>query len=892
MRRPGTISTRNIRTAGVLLLLCLWASFASAQGLMLKRANKLYDQLAFEEAIEFYQAALKKSDDVQGWTRLADCYRLTSRFELAETTYAQVVASGLADPVNELYYAQALMANNRYDEAVRWLESYGEKAPDDERAGSLLEACLQYDSLQQQRFPCEIANLPINSSRSDFAPAFAGESLVFVSDRDSTLGINRSTLWTGTSFLNLYLTQPAPNGKFRKPRKLDGDVNGPYHDGPAVMDSSASVLWFTRSNYEKGALWNRPTKSSENHVKLKIEQARRNGESSSWDIDEDGEFPWNHDEYSTGHPALSENGQWMVFASDRPGGEGGVDLWLSEKSTDGAWGIPVNLGPEINTEGHEMYPFLHQDGSLLFASDGLIGFGGLDLFLATIAPGSRQAWEKPINMGAPVNSSRDDFGMIVNRDWTRAYLSSNRKGGKGKDDIYAVDALPPQLEVTVFDAQTLQRIPGANLRLISDLADSRADEFQTDAGGSVLTEIGRFAPYRLDTWIDGYESSTMRIDPTEGGFAPARRKVDVFLEPEARWSVIGQVIDLETREPLPDATVTVMIDGSGPARLRVDTEGFFQLDLEQDREYSFEAGKESYFGDQELLSTVGVREPEEYYRVLELSPMRDQVVIELSNIYYDLDRAYIRRDAAPDLDRLAQLMRQFPQMAIEISSHTDARADDEYNLELSQRRADAAVDYLLELGIAADRLLARGYGESEIRNRCLDGVSCTEAEHQYNRRTEFRVLNFGNGIRSTDKADIPVNSGNPINPEYLREFLRDQLDSLASDEPLQLPDWEQVPVQASDPDPAASPQEGPATFGQGFVYGIQLGSGSAADAERLAAYRDLGTMQLEIAGNGQYRFVIGYFDNRVEADRVHAKARERGLSGSFVVVYKDGKRLN
>ena len=886
------------------LFLFLLAFLAAGQGLhaqsaKVRSAHKLYETLAFHEAIAAYEEALQKDDDLLASIRLADCYRLTSQSAGAERWYGKVVGTGMAEPIHQLYYAQALLRNGKIPEARVQFQAFSERQPGDTRGGFGVDACDRWEVLSTGGIPCRIQNLNINSPRSEFGPAMLGQSLVFSSDRDSSLAIERSHLWTGREFLNLYLSRGGAGGTLGEPERLPGKINGPFHDGPVSLDSTGTVMFITRNAFRDRKIGLASRASSEGIVKLSLHRASRSASSDEWTMDE-WTFAYNNDEYSTGHPALSRDGQTLVFASDRPGGIGGVDLYRCRLQPDGSWSQPENLGASINTPGDELFPFLHPSGDLLFASDGLPGLGGLDQFLAE---SDSAAWSEPRNLGSPLNTYSDDFAVVFNEAWTRGYLTSDRPGGKGLDDLYGIELTEPQIRIRVRDALTGEWLEAVPLQWLE--AGQLVAERNSAPGGELVLALPRDRQFTLKTEVTDYRPLNL-LAPVSNLLSPAVVEWVVDLEPMPRLGLVSQAIDRDTRQDLPAATVVLQNLTTGESQpLQSRPDGLYRIALEPGYAYRLRGDLDGYLGDEKNFSTIGEAGPREFYEVLELTRLDDGVVIELNNIYYDYDKWYIRKDGADDLLRLAELMKRYPAMRIELSSHTDARASDSYNLQLSQRRAEAAVAFLVEQGIDRERMVPVGYGENKTRNRCVDDVSCSEREHQFNRRTEFRVLNFNRSILSRDKEVIPVNTYQPSDPGYLKNFLEQELVNInlgaeggVAENPGAAPGAGRVrnanSGQVGQPLDLALPGGGSQEvwFQAGKAWAVHLGSGTLASASRFDKFKDLGQIQFETWQGGRYLIVLGYFTSKAEADEALKVVLRRGLSEAYIAVYKDGERQN
>ncbi len=882
----------RLRTYGLPVLL-LWSASLHAQSARMERIHQLYDQLAFAEVIPLYESMLKEEYDMKASIRLADAYRLTSNHQGAEHWYAQVVNTGMAEPIYQYYYAQSLLKNGKIAEAREQYAAYATRAPQDVRGVYGVQACDQWEEMAAQGINCRISNLGINSPRSDFAPVMLGKQLIFVSDRDSFAALQRNHLWTGRDFLNIYLSRVSSEGALRNPSLLPGKLNGPFHDGPVALDSSGQLMYLTRNTYQKRAIGRKARESSQGIVKLSLHRASRQANSEEWAMD-DWAFPFNNDEYSSGHPALSRDGRTLIFASDQPGGYGGVDLYRCQLKDDGSWTLPQNLGPEINTPGDELFPVLHPSGDLLFASDGLPGLGGLDLFLAVR---DSSQWKSPRNLGAPLNTFSDDFSLVMDVNWEYGYFSSDRPGGRGSDDIYAVELAEPQLKVRLRDARSGEWLSGIPMRWME--GDQLLSERSSGGDGEQIYSWPRGRQFRFMASDAGYRPIELNA-PLSDLLSPPLTEWVLDLEPLARISLVAQVIDRESRRHMPNAEVILdNINTAERIAILADEDELYRADLEPSARYRLTADLDGYLGDERFIQTPDQLEEKEFYEILELSSLEEGVVIELSNIYYDLDKWYIRRDAAEDLNRLALLMLRYPTMRIELASHTDARATSAYNMVLSQRRAEAAVAYLVARGVPRERMSARGYGESQPRNRCVDGVPCTEREHQFNRRTEFKVTNFSSDIESRDKDQIPVNTYLPADPEYLKEFLERELQDMGSGGNSGAAQGQGRGGRSGDQGGTApgTPSQGSADptevwFQSGMAYGVHLGSGTAASANRFDRFKDLGQIQFEPWHGGRFLFVLGYFTSKKEAEDALKTVLRRGLNEAYLVTYRDGERQN
>ncbi len=737
------------------------ANFSIAQSGRLARANAAYDKLAYTPAIDLYKSVLDDSDDFEAMGKLADCYRLTNQYAEAEYWYGKVCNKSEAKPEHILYYAQVLQTNEKYGEAAKWYKKYRVAVPSDRRADNQLKAAQNYRQFFKDVDRYRLEHLNFNSSVYDFSPVYFQDGIIFSSSRDSAQSIRRTHTWTGEAFFDLYYVQEtdldtiedanvsSDGGSWTKPKSVKGRVNTKYHEGPIAFSPDMSKVYFTRNNFDNTRVVGKVGKSSDKIVKLKLYTAEIS--EGKWTNIE--EFSYNDDEYSVGHAGISPDGQYLYFVSDMPGGYGGTDLYVC-RSEGSSWGTPLNMGPSINTEGDEMFPYVHNDGTMYFASDGHGGLGGLDIHKVN---GSGTDWGDVKNIGAPLNTSEDDFSLIFNPEKTQGFLTSDREGGAGSDDIYRFYDEGITLEGIVVDADTDEPICDASVAMtyLTDIVGENVGKCDGKFEFSVLP--GR--DYSLEGCADLYDCKTVKT--TTKGIKPGGKvfvKIPLKKIPPLDLEVL--VIDKVTRAPIHLSKVVAYNNCDETyANRDSDEEGkSYYKDIEKDCKFNVSANAEGYLpGDGDVVVN-GDANPARLVIELEKIPDEPSAGIRLRHIYYDFDQSYIRPEAEIDLNKVLDFMNINLGTIVEIGSHTDARATFTYNEGLSERRAKAAVAWLVQRGITRDRLVAVGYGELQITNGCSDNVQCTEDEHQRNRRTEFRVIDNVTGIdqRSIERFDMLI----------------------------------------------------------------------------------------------------------------------------------------
>ena len=780
-------------------LVLLSYSVLAQKALEIKRANKLYSTMQYGSAIPYYEAVLEKdTTNIEIKIKLADCYKQINDSKNAERVYSGLAKSTTNSPELFLRYAQALAQNGKHNESRFWYEKYEMVNSKDLRGNRNVETLVAIKKLYKDSINYSIQSLSINSLQADFSPMYYKNGLVFCSGRRQGIGMKKVFTWNQSAFLDLYsiadtsrlvkhdyqtlsgideyktivYDKDSKDNKHHTPSHADETyptsndnrtvgyynntfgitsnnkksktahpisnfstkINSSYHEGPVCFYRNNDSILFTRNNFYKSSY----KKGKDGTNRLKIYSASYI-EGRWTDIKN---FPWNNDEYSVGHPALTPSNKTVYFVSDMPGGIGGSDIWFC-KMENGKWSTPINVGAEINTAGQELFPYVDSEGNLYFSSDGLGGLGGLDIFKATK---SNEVFKKPVNVGFPLNSQKDDFGIITDGKLSSGYFSSNRKSGGYDDDIYSFrykGASSILLEGIVLDKSTNKTLDST--KVIIYRMGNPSDSMVTVMNG-LFTSIDVFPDenyvvkaYRNKYLPDSAVFSTLgmlRGDTIRTKLVLARKEIFIC--------VIGKVISEEDKQPMLGIKVKLYNKCNGTnEEVITSSEGGYKLCMSQNTCYTLSIEKENCGGVAHLVSTKGLQEDKTFIHDFELLCKGD--IVKLDNIYYDLGKDNIRGDAEKELVKIIPMMNKFSGMKIELRSHTDCRASDEYNRALSDRRAKTAAAFIVSKGIVSARIVGKGYGESLLLNQCDDGVMCTEEEHQINRRTEFKILSMGAG---------------------------------------------------------------------------------------------------------------------------------------------------
>ena len=751
------------RVLAILGLLLLTLNGVQAQSSVSKKykktvqkAHRSYEYFAYTSAAELYEQALEETpDNCELIRRLARCYYRLNDPQQTTYWYQQLTDSvEMFTSQDKLHYAQALASQQAYDEAKRWYAAYGETSAARQLAQNKQDAFDRLETFFQDSAFYTVSHTEINTEYSDFGPTYLGNGIVYASAREGGSSGKRYE-WYNQVFLDLYYAPLDGQGKPGTPQRLTDEVNTRFHEGPAAFYADGQRAIFTRNNYyghKKGM-------SDEREVKLKLFTAvREDTVMTAWtDVKP---FPYNSDEHSTGHPTVSADGSQLYFVSDKPGGQGGTDLYVCRWQRN-SWGRPVNLGARINTPGDEMFPYIHPSGVLYFASNGRGGLGGLDIYRVDLSRGEEA---KVYNLGYPINSSRDDFGLITDETERTGFFSTNRNAGVGNDNIYRFEYHPTEtvkVRGVVLSAQDSTPLALSHVLLQYPQGDTLA-EASTNARGEVSFLLDWEHDYRLVARQEGYTEDEAFLSTHRG--EPRPDSVVLYLQAPTgeemaerpgsgnrtqSWSstttpallVRGTVTNRETRRRLPGTRVTLEnTETKETWQYIADSAAQYRFALQPDQSYILRAEREKYIGVRLPFTTEGAQ------GILTHDILMDSIqvgkVVRLDRIFYDFDKWDIRSDAVPELENLLGALHEHPTMKIELSAHTDVRGSEEDNHYLSSQRAQIVVSYLIAQGIRPDRMAAKGYGETKLVNDCRDGVPCSEESHQANRRTEFTITEY------------------------------------------------------------------------------------------------------------------------------------------------------
>jgi len=653
----------------VYIIFFFFLSSLSFSQALKERCNSLFDNLAYSDALKCYMHDHKLGDTTL--TReIALCYKHLHDLDNAFVWYEKLIADTSQDIQSEdvFYYSELLISKGRYDEAVDWLNKY---VLENKTASDIQEIKEYSEEEYWQQLKVDSSNfaveaLNINTKYSDVSLRFINDTtVVFTSNRPNTM-FPKIDKWSGLPYYNLYSAYMMDSSKhlFSEPTIFYDEK---FHSGFASFTDNQEMFF---------------SKSLKDNKKHTLNIFSSNYVDGEWS--EAIQFKHSDDSHTNLHPAISADGKYLYFASNKEGGYGGYDIYVSKRNSGGQWSVPRNLGEKVNTPGNEVFPTVQSNQLLFFSSDRHLGLGGLDIFSAKMSDHGKVEYIK--NMGYPINSNHDDLNIKFNKDLTEGYFSSDRAGGKGKDDLYYVGVSDPTLfpiniEGTVYDS--LDNVVDEAIIALYDTAGNLLHKtLSNDSGQYEIKKKVEANELVLVTRKKDYETS---VTPLE-------------ISPDK-------------------------YDYSKDISMAIDTIATKTKEKQQ-------------------VSTDKVEEPvitEHLQEKLDALATTDSIVdnFKIPNVLYAYNKAEISDHHEDKFHKASDFMKKYPDMVLTMSSHSDSRGSKEYNTKLSYRRSLVALQYLLKIGIPNDRIKIKWHGEDDLLNDCTDGVDCNEDQHGINRRTEF-----------------------------------------------------------------------------------------------------------------------------------------------------------
>lgn len=729
------------------------------------KGDKLARKHLYLDAIEAYEKAIKSNPSGELYEKLGNLYLTLKEYEKAKDALEKTLDFDHISPKKYMEYGQVLMNVNQLDAAIKMFEKYDEEMQGDPRSELYILSCEQIKKWQDEKPGWEVETISgINTENSEFCPYPYHNGLIYITNGTSDL-VNYSEYDAlHNNFYDIYYARRNGKRDYAKGAPLSAKLMSNYHDGPVAITPDSSAIYFCQLN--------RAGKAETMHLYY--------AEIINGEIQSPKPFDYNNNEYSIMHPAFSDDGKMLFFASDNPAAFGGYDIFFCKKTRKYGWTAPRPIPGLINTSGNELFPHFH-DGKLFFASDGHFGYGGLDLFVAS----QNEQFKVVNNLKAPINSPRDDFSMAFQGEKS-GYFASNREGGMGKDDIYffrQIEIIEEDENPTMTGVFEFKKLPQSNVELIlydeegNEIARTKTNEngdfefrnLPTDKNYSIKA-VGEFE--EADIYITNANGEKLVLMSSKDGdfqFRPLSAQDTELMLPVLEEYPTFLTIPMngfvykELKGDLDGRYEVLVYDESGKllARTYTEKDGSFEFKhLVPDAQYKIlVTTEEDVFisingDDEEMTPPDKVGNAEFVFRrltgdddtfklvneenvVLEL---RQKEKFTLPSIYYETNSYAINAASAEQLDKLYILLKKNPHIRVIFESHTDSKGRDSYNLSLSEKRSESAVKYLVKKGIPKEMLEAIGYGETKLLNDCGNESNCSDEEHALNRRTEITIV--------------------------------------------------------------------------------------------------------------------------------------------------------
>ncbi len=695
--------------------------FINAQDQELARAKRFFDKTYYSEAIVLYQKLADERPSQEVIKNLADSYFYTNDLIKAQRYYRLLISNYSNNLDREYYfrYAQTLKATNSYDDANANLKEYYSKSANSEDIVNFEKELKTLENVTAIGKRFEIKNLAINTPNSEFGAVKYKENLVFAGVKLKPGLFDKKYKWDNETYLNL-VSIPLKNINSADSivHYFAKELKTGMHESNAVFTKDGKTMYFTRNNSKNGKKKKDDKKISNLQIfKAELVEGKWTNITA---------LPFNSPNYSVEHPALSADEKVLYFASDMPGSFGSFDIY-SVNINKGAFDTPKNLGPEINTDKREQFPFVSADNKLYFSSDGHLGYGSLDVFVSEI---NGNEYSKPVNVGLPLNSNLDDFAFTIDSNTKEGFFASNREGGKGSDDIYQfkeikdliVEDCKQFIAGTITDIDTQLALENVTV-LLQDSENKTLNTITTSADGKFSFTVACEASYKIAAFKENYTnaSKTLTLDKTRdkvNDASLALRSLEAIKKEEK------QIAENKRKQE-------IIIEEENKKK-----EALAAIALKEKEKKAKEAA----------IVAAEMRKNEKVKEILaqekDVVKDKDRLIIKTDPIYFDYNLWYIRKESKVVLGRVVELMKKYPDMKIEIGAHTDSRGNVKFNQDLSQKRANSTREFIIQSGIDAKRVVAKGYGESVPIVKCKTDESCSEEEHELNRRSEFVIKNL------------------------------------------------------------------------------------------------------------------------------------------------------
>lgn len=680
-------------------------------------AKSLMDKFDYKEAypvwVELAQKDEKKGTGNPHFLRMAvKSAAAYENYEEALSCSKKLIRLPKAEVNDWQIHFNLLCLNKKYSDLDSTVNSALKKFPSNELIIEWQQKKLEISKSLKDTTAYSVKPFRKDVTGEEFSAVPYGEGYVLVSNSLNTGFVNRLYNRTGQNFTDLIFISEKQDSSSNKLWREIKRTNP--HDGPIFFSKDLKTAILTVNHVETDVV------SNVKYSRLALKTFRLID--NEWV--QDSSFLYNKKNYSVGHAALNKNGD-LIFASDMPGGVGGVDLYIC-KLNDGKWGSPQNMGPMINTSRDEMFPYFSEDETFYFASNGWTGLGGLDVF-STIDP-----TKKPLNLGSPINSNADDFAFNINDSTGYGYLSSNRLDWK--DQVYVIYKKPFKYNANLLVLDCDGK-PMSN-RSVSFIypKEYRTSEVVLDETGKTTFKMRKDQQLKIVLPKDEkYFGDSLNLTANLDG----DYKYVLYPEIQVKSTKIT-ILDTD-KKPIEGVLVKAIGNGKIIKSSLTDKDGFI-LWNEPITFDTLSAMLMNYHDVVLEINRIKTKCADSIVSIINMKELQQSEKINLDLVLYDFDQFSLRPEGKIELDKLAKYMLERPDIKVELSSHTDSRGIDVYNEWLSGKRSNSCVDYIISKGVSKDRIVAKGYGETKLKNKCSNGVECTEEQHQQNRRTEIRLI--------------------------------------------------------------------------------------------------------------------------------------------------------
>jgi outer membrane protein OmpA-like peptidoglycan-associated protein/tetratricopeptide (TPR) repeat protein len=700
----------------ILCASCLFLFTYSPVSLACDKANDAYNRLLFSIAIDEFEKCIKSGKEIQSLEKLANSYKILGNAKQALTTYYRIEDKENMSIAAKLEFAYLLRAQENKEAALSWVESCLKVHSGHPQLLNMKDVFAK-ETIFEENDTYRLETAPFNSPESDYCPSYFNNTLVFSSTRIQTKQIDG---YTSQNYSRLYYYDQ----NRQKVLPYAAEIIGAYNIGSTTFSTDGKEMYFTR---------NRDKLNANNMASFVIWKSLLQG--GKWSAPVPA-FVQN-EKFNFVHPNLSQNGKMLIFSTDMDA-LNGHDLYICERtSKSGNWSSPKKLPEYINSTQDEVFPVFLSDSVIVFSQESPAGLGGLDMYTSRFVNG---LWTYPVNLGKPFNSPYDDYGILSDDEFKQGYFTSTRGNDSGIDNIYSFVKNPPRFfEVTIEIKDSISGLPIPGVSVVYVQDDSPGIFYVTDSPGQIRLTADKSRKSGVVIAYKGVLLKTLNLQnlqPDEDG------ELRIPLSFNSQDFIISGTTVNREGKVVPEVELSFIDESISKAKkVTSDQVGEYEFSAKQNTSYTVTAQKDGYFAPVSKINTTDFDRSKSLKVDVDLTidKAEKQKVFRLNNIYYDYNHWNIRQDASAELDNLVSFLEQNPTITITLGSHTDSRGKDDYNLLLSQKRAESVLRYLMNNGIDLSRVKAKGYGETKLINQCSNGVSCTEAEHQDNRRTEITI---------------------------------------------------------------------------------------------------------------------------------------------------------